>query len=75
MQGTNFQIDAEPLLRVPIYYSSKLKKYLELFDKLKKDYKKEKQVSMLEKELNKFLYSELNFSEQEIEFIEENTLK
>ena len=75
MQGTNFQIDAEPILKVPIYYPNNLKKYLDLFDKLKKDYKNEKQVSNLEKELNKFLYLDLNFSEQDINFIEENTLK
>ena len=75
MQGTNFQIDAEPLLKVPIYYPNNLKKYLDLFDKLKKNYKNEKQVSTMERELNKFLYLDLNFSEQEINLIEENTFK
>lgn len=73
MQGTNFQIDAGPLLKVPIFYPKKIKKYLDLFEEIKKNYKNESQIILLEKKLNKLLYLEFGLKEEEIDYIEKNT--
>ena len=70
MQGTNFQIDAEPLLRVPLYLPKELKKYLDIFERIKKNYTNKEKISELEKKFNDYLYLELKFSKDEKDMIE-----
>ena len=66
MQGFNFQLDTEPLLKIPIKVPKKLKDYLEIFNKLKSNKIK---ISELKKQTNKMIFDLYEISEKEIQII------
>ena len=66
MQGFNFQLDTEPLLKIPIKVPKKLKDYLEIFNKFKSNKIK---ISELKKQTNKMIFDLYEISEKEIQII------
>ncbi len=74
MQGNNYQIDAEPLLKVPIYYPKNIKNYLLIFDEIKKDYDDPDKILILEKKVNNLFFKLFNFSKNDIGYVEKSLL-
>jgi adenine-specific DNA-methyltransferase len=66
MQGFNFQLDTEPLLKIPIKIPTTLKDYLEIFQKFKA---KKIKLEDMKDETNKMIFSLYNISEKEINLI------
>ena len=66
MQGFNFQLDTEPLLKIPIKIPTELKDYSEIFQKFKT---KKIKLEEMKDETNKMIFSLYNISEKEINLI------
>lgn len=72
MQGNNYQVDAEPILNIPIFCPKNLNHYLKLFSDIQKFNLQNDKIFDLEINLNKSFYKEFNLNQEEIDYIEEN---
>ena len=71
MQGFNFQLDTEPLLKIPIKVPSSLKIYKEIFKKFKT-----KKIDLIEmkNETNKMIFNLYNIAEYDVKTIKNDII-
>jgi len=75
MQGSNYQLDKEPLINIPIVRSEYEIEIIELFNKIKNVIKEPNSVKKLTDKINSLFYKTFGFSDTEINMIENHLMK
>lgn len=74
MQGSNYQLDKEPLLQIPIFNTKEVKPMVIIVDQIlsAKEKNPKADTSPLEKQLDEMVYKLYDLTEEEIKIIEGN---
>lgn len=75
MQGSNYQLDKEPLVNIPIISSDYEIEIIELFDKIKDVQKEVSEMKNITDKIDFFFYKTFDFSDEEISLIENHLAK
>ncbi len=75
MQGSNYQLDKEPLVNIPITLSDFENEIIELFDKIKAVQKETNEMKNLTNKIDFLFYKTFDFSSEEITLIENQLAK
>ncbi|MEN2436164.1 Eco57I restriction-modification methylase domain-containing protein [Weeksellaceae bacterium A-14] len=71
MQGSNYQLDKEPLVNIPIVLSEYENEIIQLFDGIKNQQENKNLIN----QIDTFLYKTFNFTENEINLLENHLTK
>ena len=75
MQGSNYQIDKEPLVNIPIVFSDYESEIIELFDSIKEVTKETNKMNDITDKIDLLFYKTFDFSDEEVSLIESHLLK